>query len=156
MKESLPVNHKKKYGDRITPFVWMWEAVKSGTGYKAGEALSIRTVSLKQGLAAVLDALRTAPSDFVFIHGVSDGREAEGLLCTDAVRSLADMDSAFFVGEVSDDRLGSEQAVLSACQLSCYLGSDAEYRIGYVVRNDERESDAIELTSFRDALNEVT
>lgn len=156
MKESLPVNHKKKYGDRAAPFVWLWEAVRRGLGCKEGESLSIRTVLLCKGLDFALDALRTSPSDFVFIHGVSDGREAEGLLCTDAVRTLADIDSTFFVGEVSDDRLGSAPVVLSSCQLSCYLGSDAEYRVGFVVRNDEKETAAIELTSFRDALNEVT
>lgn len=156
MKKKLAIRLKKKYKDRATPFVWLWEILKSKAACKEGEDFCVYTTSLQKGFDAVLDALRSAPSDFVFIHGVNNDAEVEGLLCTDSVRMLADIDSTFFVGTVSKDNGESDLMVINSYQLVDYLGSDAGYRIGYIVRNNANETDAITLASFRDALNRLS
>ena len=131
-------------------FIDMWEKIRLGksTEYGFPERYCICMVKAGADMEEAKDLLRSAPSDYIFIHGIKGKRECVGLLCTDGIRALADADTIFFVGSMKDDIT----SVITLTELESIMTDSAEYIIGTVLLLSEEIAEKIEKATIVDTL----
>ena len=157
-----------------TYFKSLWNRINSGItlNYGVPSRYSIYTLKVKGRIDEAMEILRSGNTDYIFVHGVCiDGvkREAIGLLCTNGIRSLADIDTVFFVGytkdltddkdtrlqDIEDSFTNKELSIMPLSDLEYFLTDRAKYRIGSVVLISEEIASIVATETFINAVHDL-
>lgn len=149
-------------------FTKLWSSIDSGIRIEGDIPLrySIYTLKVCGTIDDAMSLLRSGKNDYIFIHGVVNDRlqrEAIGLLCTNGVRQLADIDTVFFVGYLKskeDDVFTTNVKenciiVIPFYQLEGFLTDRARFRIGSVMLISNAVSDIVDTETFIDAIYDL-
>lgn len=128
----------------------LWKSVKDGENVLT-DRYSICTVSVCAELEDAKDLLRRAPNDYIYMRGgrSKTGHLCEGLLCVEGIRSLADVDTMFFAGNID-----GKDNIYSINELETVMTDQARYLIGTVLLLSQEVAEKIQLSTISEALIE--
>lgn len=147
------LNNNEIFEKKYDRFIELWNNMSQNALLEPDEEYCIITTRIGISLWDVMTELREGDADFIFIHGVDKYQhEAYGLLCTNGVRQIADLDSMFFIGTLNN-RYEGEVSTISLENLEIYLADDAQYRVGTISIVKQEQATELRIKSFLEAMD---
>lgn len=133
-QESYPivcdVVIKKQIWEKAKPFVHLWMSINGEKSLMDKEQKeTLIPIAIFCDYGSLFKYLQFGEANYIMIDGLnSKDYRLRGLLCIEEDRKMADEDSCFFIGEMSDG-VRKQNVAINARQISEYLGIDAKFMV---------------------------